>query len=785
VALTIFRDEDLTPADWAGGIDERFVFNNAIHRHAGHLVMATRIVTAGQRRITLSRLDEGFRVVPGSATAFSDHLSFADEGQADPGFHAAPADPRLFSVGARLFLHFNCGYRPVPNKIYLVEVDPRTLLPIGKAREVVREGPRRLVEKNWTFFAHAEEVFAVYCFAPLEILRVDLAQPERVTCTPAFRHEWDVAGYTHGYGEIRGGATPLRIGDRLLFVCHSVFKGALLPGGRQGLCYVAPVVITQAAPPFAPLSHSAHPVIELSPAEAALPQRPKLDQRVQEDVYPVGAVLDADSIVVSYGIHNQYAVLRRITLATIEDAQLPALRMRPAGMPAAAREPAAGDAEADADGMALRAFWWVGSTMGPRDPARPSKGMAGSFVHGNFGDLTVPHMLRRLTGLHLVNTAPQPGAGDDGPRLVTVGSVAHTCREGDVIWGTGCNGARGEMLYAPRRLHVIATRGPISREFLRLAGHDVGRVTQMFDPASLIPLVFAEEVAAMRAAVTRRDGVLLVPHYRDEMAVRRLHPELADRIQSPDSPLFAMIARMLRSELVISSSLHGLIVAEALGVPAVWLRPIMGENELKFTDYYLGTGRFTIRRADTVAEAMRTAPMPLPVLDLPAMLATFPTRDELVAHGVAVRSPPLPLGRRLRVDGTDAGWLTLVTGWGPARSEGAWTVARQARLMLHLGGRPPAGLEAVLELRAYMPGDGRPQTLRVSSGSAELGFFEFRDAGTRQIRVPLDTPPSGIEGLELGFTIGQPTSPASLGRGSTRRTLGIFLAGLVLRPAGA
>jgi hypothetical protein len=58
---------------------------------------------------------------------------------------------------------------------------------------------------------------------------------------------------------------------------------------------------------------------------------------------------------------------------------------------------------------------------------------------------------------------------------------------------------------------------------------------------------------------------------------------------------------------------------------------------LKFTDYYLGTGRYRIVRVDTLQDAFKSSPMPLPVLDTAAMLATFPSFADLDAYGVIVR----------------------------------------------------------------------------------------------------------------------------------------------------
>jgi hypothetical protein len=73
-----------------------------------------------------------------------------------------------------------------------------------------------------------------------------------------------------------------------------------------------------------------------------------------------------------------------------------------------------------------------------------------------------------------------------------------------------------------------------------------------------------------------------------------------------------MIDAMIGADRVVSSSLHGLIFAESLGIPACWLAPVGGEDDLKYYDYYYGTGRFAVKRFDNLEDALRAEPMPLP-----------------------------------------------------------------------------------------------------------------------------------------------------------------------------
>ena len=66
-------------------------------------------------------------------------------------------------------------------------------------------------------------------------------------------------------------------------------------------------------------------------------------------------------------------------------------------------------------------------------------------------------------------------------------------------------------------------------------------------------------------------------------------------------------------EVVISSSLHGIILAEAYGIPAILLKPQI--DILKYYDYYYGTKRFDFPVANTLAEARNIKPVELPNLN--------------------------------------------------------------------------------------------------------------------------------------------------------------------------
>ena len=166
----------------------------------------------------------------------------------------------------------------------------------------------------------------------------------------------------------------------------------------------------------------------------------------------------------------------------------------------------------------------------------------------------------------------------------------------------------------PLGLDIRCVRGPLTREYLetRLS---LACPAQYGDPALLIPCVFP------RSTKSKKRAVGLLPHYHDL-------PLFADVDHiSPFAPMLDVITYIVESELVVASSLHGLIVADAYGVPARWLHSddlpsAKTDGTFKYRDYYLSTGREADDWAKTLTEALGGKEPPR--VDRAALIASFP-----------------------------------------------------------------------------------------------------------------------------------------------------------------
>jgi hypothetical protein len=195
----------------------------------------------------------------------------------------------------------------------------------------------------------------------------------------------------------------------------------------------------------------------------------------------------------------------------------------------------------------------------------------------NFGDAMSPMICERLAGCRVVYASRRRCD------LVAQGSLLHRFRERLFhprihVWGTGyiepCPPRKS-------RFHYDAVRGKHSAALIE------GLTIRTFgDPGLLADVLWPE-----LKKTAKRHRVGLIPHYDD-----RHDPHvqtLANTLKSCTViDVFDDVAEVLRQiaacECVLSSSLHGLIVADAFGVPNAWLKlsdKVRG-NDFKFRDYY-------------------------------------------------------------------------------------------------------------------------------------------------------------------------------------------------------
>jgi pyruvyltransferase len=193
----------------------------------------------------------------------------------------------------------------------------------------------------------------------------------------------------------------------------------------------------------------------------------------------------------------------------------------------------------------------------------------------NFGDALSPDLVGFVSGKE-VEFAPK-----EEQKTLAVGSIIHSAKSGDIVWGSG---SLRPVPIDGTGIRYLSVRGKLTKSLISNA-----EVPDVFgDPALLLPLYYDNKVE-----VTHDIG--LVPHYVDYETCREIAGEYPQgtKIINVLRPWREVVDEIRSCRSIVSSSLHGIIVSEAYGIPAtwaVWSDRLIG-GRWKFDDYFSGTGR--------------------------------------------------------------------------------------------------------------------------------------------------------------------------------------------------
>ena len=216
----------------------------------------------------------------------------------------------------------------------------------------------------------------------------------------------------------------------------------------------------------------------------------------------------------------------------------------------------------------------------------------------NFGDALSQLVVAHVSGREVAHTGPKRA------ELWAIGSLMHVARQNrdafrrrPVLWGTGMLG------YVPRdvleHVDVALLRGPVGAALMGL------KDTRFGDPG----LLAAE---ALGPAPQRTDTIGLVPHHSllgDPMITALLEAEPRLRLIDVRDTCVEVCHAIGSCAHVFASSLHGLIVADAFGVPNTWVHP-GDQSHFKYYDYAASVGRVLARplALDEILDALPHVP---------------------------------------------------------------------------------------------------------------------------------------------------------------------------------
>ena len=191
---------------------------------------------------------------------------------------------------------------------------------------------------------------------------------------------------------------------------------------------------------------------------------------------------------------------------------------------------------------------------------------------GNLGDILTPYILDHF-GIRYKYTSKPRSA-----EALCIGSIAKFAQKDTIVLGTGTM-RESDVLNKDADWRFV--RGPKTREIILRDGGDCPEIYG--DPALLMPLIVPPQTQTMSLGY--------VPHYVDyEYVKTRYAGQNIINVLNPN-PL-ETVKQIAQCEKIISSSLHGIIIAHAYGIPAAWVEfsdKLSGDG-IKFTDHFATMG---------------------------------------------------------------------------------------------------------------------------------------------------------------------------------------------------
>lgn len=196
----------------------------------------------------------------------------------------------------------------------------------------------------------------------------------------------------------------------------------------------------------------------------------------------------------------------------------------------------------------------------------------------NFGDLLSKYLVEKISNKKVKWVLPfkYKLLGVYKKHYTVIGSILSHVSERSIVWGSGIIEKNEKV----RKATFLAVRGPKTRERLLDLGYSVPEIYG--DPAILTPTFYNPKI-------DKKHSIGIICHYVD-------HDDVVNRVVSNDVKVINLLTNDIESKIdeilscksIISSSLHGVIVGQAYGIPSLWVKfsdKLYGDD-IKFQDYY-------------------------------------------------------------------------------------------------------------------------------------------------------------------------------------------------------
>ncbi len=231
------------------------------------------------------------------------------------------------------------------------------------------------------------------------------------------------------------------------------------------------------------------------------------------------------------------------------------------------------------------------------------------------------------------------------PFLLTSGSVLGASSKSASVWGSGLmHPDLGLGTAIPENIHLL--RGKKSYEALLKAGLKLDDMP-LGDPLSLAPKLLGIK---RTDHTTRRIGVMA--HYADRQSsyVQKLlkHPDVID-LNVHSDPV-RLVEQMATCSFVLSSCLHGIILANALDVPSNWIKTDtkFAGGGFEFSDWFSicrdpQITAWKLKDTDRIDDIVSECKLHMPDILLADIEKSFPHGKITELEELGLSSPLIPL----------------------------------------------------------------------------------------------------------------------------------------------
>jgi glycosyltransferase involved in cell wall biosynthesis len=204
----------------------------------------------------------------------------------------------------------------------------------------------------------------------------------------------------------------------------------------------------------------------------------------------------------------------------------------------------------------------------------------------NFGDLITSYIYTKIKGKKPIywnnkNTSDQVIFGS--------GSIMNLCKgwKNVVIWGSGIIDSN-DTFDNPNQ--VLCVRGPFTRKRFLELGYNCPE--KFGDIGLLLPRFYDYKIP-------QKYEIGVIPHFTDYENCKRIFANLPNvNVIDVCNEVEKVIDEIRKCKLIVSSSLHGIIVSHAYNIKSCWIKfsNFLVGDDIKFLDYFHSIGLYKVNK---------------------------------------------------------------------------------------------------------------------------------------------------------------------------------------------